>query len=302
MTSIPPPFQHPGPPPVRPELPEGVDRPPEPAPDELPRLGVPVWSPFAALFATFVGVLILGIVVGIAIGIAGGDVDAADPDTGLTLVLTAAQAAILVGAAWYAVELLSGRRPVPASFGLRVPPPLSALGWTLVAYLGFWVATVAVVLVLGQPDDQQLVQDIEDEETFAVLAGFAVLSCLVAPLAEEFFFRGFMFRALAERVTPIWAAVIAGGVFGVIHAPGSPAVSVLVLGLFGVALCLLFWRTGSLIPCIMLHAFNNSIAFGATKDLPWWGFLILIAGSVGTTLAVSLLAVRLGRRAAPAPA
>ena len=71
----------------------------------------------------------------------------------------------------------------------------------------------------------------------------------------------------------------------------------LVLSLFGVALCLVLWRTASLIPCIMLHAFHNSISFGFTKELPWWGFLLLIAVSVTTTLALSLLALRAVPRA-----
>jgi hypothetical protein len=64
----------------------------------------------------------------------------------------------------------------------------------------------------------------------------------------------------------------------------------------------LLLRTASLLPCIMLHAFHNSISFGFTKELPWWGFLLLIAGSVTTTLAISLRATRAGGRAAPAPA
>jgi uncharacterized protein len=299
MTS-PPTFEHPGPPPSRPEVPDGAHV-PEPAgeraADGLPSLGVPVWAPFAALLATFVGVLLLSVVAGIFIAIGGGEVDT--DSTALTLVLTAAQAAILVGAAWYTVQALS-RRPTPASFGLRGTRTLPALGWTLLAYAGFWFATALVLLALGEPDEQQLVQDIQDEDTLVVLVGFAVLSCFLAPLAEEVFFRGFMFRAIAERMPVLWAALISGGVFGLIHLPGSPAESVLVLGLFGVALCLLLWRTGSLIPCIMLHALNNSISFGATKELPWWGFLLLIVGSVGATLAVSLLAARW--RSSPAPA
>jgi membrane protease YdiL (CAAX protease family) len=300
MTSVPPPFQHPGPPPSLPEVPEGVHV--SPPPDEngvdgLPRLGVPVWAPFAALVATFVAVLIVGIVVGIGYAIGGGEFD--EDSVGVLLLLTAAQAAILVGAAWYAVQVLN-KRPTPASFGLRETPWLPALGWTLLAYVAFWVGTAIVLLAFGEPEEQELVQDIQDEQTLTLVVGYAVLSCVMAPLAEEFFFRGFMFRAIAERVHPIWAAVVTGGVFGVIHLPGSPAESVLVLSLFGVALCLLLWRTSSLIPCIMLHALNNSIAFGATKELPWWGFLLLIVGSVGTTLVVSLLAARLGRRPAPA--
>jgi uncharacterized protein len=302
MTSVPPPsFQHPGPPPARPELPDGVEAPPPPEPtrDALPPLGVPVWAPFAALVATFVGVLILGIVAGIVVTVAGGDVSADDPSTGLSLVLTTMQDALLVFVAWYAVELL-GTRPTVASFGFRAVRVLPALGWTLLAYAGFWLATAAVVGILGDPEEQELVQDIESETAFVVLAGYALLSCFIAPIAEEVFFRGFMFRGLAGRVHPIWAALITGSVFGVIHLGGAPVTSVVVLSIFGVALCFVLWRTGSLIPCIMLHALNNSIAFGATKELPWWGFLLLVLGSVGTTLGVSLLVMRL-RRASPLP-
>ena len=301
MTSVPPPFQHPGPPPPRPEVPEGVHVPDPAGPDAPPPLGVPVWAPFAALLGTFVAVLFLGVLVAIVVGVGGGELDT--DSTGLTLGLTVLQAGILVGTAWYTVGALSDRRPTLASFGVRRTPALRALGWAALAYVGFWVAALIILVAFGQPEDQQLAQDIENEDAFAVLAGYAVLSCFLAPIAEEFFFRGFMFRAIAERVHWIWAAVITGAVFGVIHAPGSPAESVLVLGLFGVALCVLLWRTGSLIPCIMLHAFNNSISFGSTKGLPWWGFLLLVVGSVGMTLLVCLLAVRLGaRRAAPAPA
>jgi membrane protease YdiL (CAAX protease family) len=300
MTSVPPRFEHPGPPPLRPELPEGVER-REPDHAALPPLGVPAWAPFAALFATFVGVLILSGIVAIAIGIGGGEFD--PEDDGVTLALTAVQGVVFIAIAWYAAQLLSGRRPRPEAFGLRVPRPLQALGWTAAAFGILWAAAIVVQLAFGEPDEQQLQQDIKEEDAFLVLAGYVVLSCLVAPLAEEFFFRGFMFRALAERMPWIWAGVVTGVVFGFIHALGSPIDSLLVLSVFGFALCLLFWQTGSLIPCIMLHAFNNAIAFSDAKGLPWWGFLLLIAGSVGTTLAVALLATRLGRRAAaPAPA
>ena len=63
MTSVPPPFQHPGPPPPRPEVPEGVHVPDPAGPDAPPPLGVPVWAPFAALLGTFVAVLFLGVLV-----------------------------------------------------------------------------------------------------------------------------------------------------------------------------------------------------------------------------------------------
>jgi hypothetical protein len=49
----------------------------------------------------------------------------------------------------------------------------------------------------------------------------------------------------------------------------------------------------------MLHSLHNSISFGFTKELPWWGFLLLTTVSVTTTLTIALLATRLGTRASP---
>lgn len=298
MTSVPPPFEHPGPPPSRPELPEGAPEPvvplaPRPV-DALPPVGVPVWAPFAALFAAFTAVLFAGMIVA---AFAGFDQDSALGGEAI-VILTLVQGALLVAAAWLAVRLLSDRKPTAATFGLRRIPFWRGVGWALLAYAGFWMLAALIALALGTPEEQALVQDIREEDSLALLVGLGVLSCFVAPIAEEVFFRGFMFRAIAERVHWVWAAIVAGGVFGVVHAAGSPAISLLVLSAFGVALCFLLWRTGSVLPCIGLHALNNSISFGATKELPLWGMLVLISGSVVATLAVSLAVS--ARRSAPA--
>src|SRR5919197_1390635 len=58
-------------------------------------------------------------------------------------------------------------------------------------------------------------------------------------------------------------------VFGAIHI-GSAEVALLVpLAFFGFVLCLLRERTGSLLPCIVLHCANNSVAFGVSQDWGW---------------------------------
>ena len=298
MTGVPSEFTHPGPPPSRPELPEGVERPPEPPADALPRVGVPVWAPFLAILGAFMGVLAAGFVVGLVLGISGSDTeDLTDSDT-LTIVLTLVQDACLIAASVLVVRWLAGRLS-PATFGLRGTAWKPALGWTALAYGAFWVAAIVVGLIFGNPDEQDLVVDLKAEDSIGILIGFGLMTCLVAPVAEEFFFRGFMFRVLAERTNVAVGAIVTGALFGLVHLPSGDLIGVLVLALFGVALCLVFWRTSSLLPCIMLHAFHNSISFGVTKELPWWGFLLLIAGSVTTTLAVSLLATRIGRRPAP---
>jgi uncharacterized protein len=288
MSSLPPPYQHPGPPPSRPELPEGAVVPPDDSDVLLPPLGVPVWAPFLAALMAIVALLI----VVSAFGIAGADENDLDKD-GFVLGLTFAQDLILVGSAIVVVWWLGGR-PSPAAFGLRVPKWKPALAWAAGAYAAFWVAAIILQLIFGSPDDQELVTDLKEQDSLPVLIGFATLICIVAPLTEEFVFRGFLFRVLWERMNVGVAAVISGAVFGLVHKEAGPQwVGVVVLGVLGALLCLIFVRTVSLLPCMMLHSFHNSISFAVVKELPWWGFLLLVFGSVTMTLGIALLATRL---------
>jgi membrane protease YdiL (CAAX protease family) len=93
----------------------------------------------------------------------------------------------------------------------------------------------------------------------------------VAPVAEEFFFRGFFYRALRSRYSILVAALIDGVLFGVIHWDFSDAEALLIvppLAALGFMFCLVYERTGSLYPVIALHALNNAIAFGVTIEDP----------------------------------
>ena len=92
-----------------------------------------------------------------------------------------------------------------------------------------------------------------------------------------------MFTVLARRMGVVWAVIVDGLVFGIGHAAGAEIIQLLALAAFGMGLCLLYWRTGSIIPCMALHALNNSITFGVTKDLDaglFAGVVVLSVGSV----------------------
>ena len=289
MTSFPPTYDHPGGLPSRPELPDGA---PVPPPDELlPKLGVPVWSPFLVVLAAFLLVLITQVVVVIGVELAGGDVDQVTESDWATIGFTVVLDFSLVACTVALVTWLRGR-PIPAMFGLRLPEWRSALGWTLAAYATFWIGAILIGLALGDPKEQDIVVDLKAENSVLVLAGFAVMTCLIAPLAEEFFFRGFLLRTIQEKTSAVIGVVITGSLFGLVHLPSGDWVGVIVLGLFGIALCAVFVLTSSLLPCIMLHALHNSISFGFTKELPWWGFLLLILASVTTTFLIARWASR----------
>jgi uncharacterized protein len=283
--------------PLHPEVPDGA---PLPAPRREPeeRLGVPAWAPFAAALAALVGMTLVQLVVVAAIGASGGDVEALNDDNDFSIVMTAVFDLLLIGCSVAVVRRLTGRAS-PAKFAVRGAPWLRSLGWIVGTYIAVSIVSALVTVLFGKPQEQDLVTDLKGEDSTGVLVAFAVMTCVLAPLAEEFFFRGFLFRALAERFGLVWGVVLGGATFGLVHWPGGSLEAVVVLGALGAMLCLMVYYTASLLPCIIMHASFNSLAFGDTKGLPWWGYLLVLVGSVVTTIAISLLAARLGRRGAP---
>jgi membrane protease YdiL (CAAX protease family) len=293
VTSVPPP---PGPGLARPELPDGL--PPERVPPERPAtntgegwLQLPLWAPFAAMLGAVIAILLVGFVVGIVQLVIDPDADISSQSDGLLIALTVVQDVVLVGAAVYVVVAIL-KRATPAMFGIRTVSFGTALKWMVAVYAAYWVVNVVLLSIFGEPPEQDLVRDLKEQQDVAILIGFGALTCFVAPLAEELFFRGFMFSVLAGRLGVVWGAAITGVIFGLIHLPGAPALGVAVLVVFGAALCFLYWKTRSLIPCMALHAFNNAVSFGFTKDLPGWGIALLIAGSVAAVVLVALAVAR----------
>src|SRR5204862_6348929 len=135
----------------------------------------------------------------------------------------------------------------------------------------------------------------------ALVAG-AVLVIVIAPTAEEFFFRGFCSRALRSRLAVIPAALLDGLLFGAIHYDGAKtAVLLPVLAVLGFVFCLVYERTGTLFSTIALHSLNNFVAYASGTDS--WG----VAGAVGgVMLTACVLAPRVidtrGRRTRAAAA
>jgi CAAX protease family protein len=275
---------------VAPELPAGVERRPRP---ERPR-----WKPWTAwvgLIAAFGAALMGALVIGVAGAIAGSDFD--DPTPAVNITATVVQDLCLIVAALLFAGLAG--RPLPSQFGLRPTHPWRALGWMAVAFVAFYAFTVVwVAIVGGDPNDEKLPDELgADDSTFALLA-VAFLVSVVAPVAEEFFFRGFFYGAL-RNWRGVWpAALITGLVFGGIHAGSADAEFLAPLAFFGFALCLLRERTGSLYPCIVLHCANNSLAFGVSQD---WGWEIPVLFAVSVTL-ISLAGMVVRARWEPAPA
>jgi CAAX protease family protein len=241
------------PPPDPPELPEGID----------PRPRWPAWYAPVGFLAAFGVTLVVFVVVGAFAAIAGADLEG-DSST-LTVVGTVIQNIVLIGTAVFFASRTS--RPKPWHFGLRRTRFWPTVGWAALGLACFYVFAATYSALLQPEGEQTVAEDLgADKGTLAlILAG--VLVIVIAPIAEEFFFRGFFYRALRTRFRILPAALIDGVVFGAIHFTGSDTLSILpILGVLGVVFCLVYERTGTLFAPIALHAVNNTIAFSVAAD------------------------------------
>jgi CAAX protease family protein len=241
------------------------DPPPPPPPDrpELPEGAAPPWPAWYAGVGFLVALIATLIVVGILAAATGATADDEDPT--FTIVATFLQGLIFIGTAVLFASFT--RKPKPEQFGLRPARLWPAAAWAALGMLTFY-ALVALYSVIVQPDaEQSVAQDLgADQGTFGMIAAGFMVIC-VAPVAEEFFFRGFFYRALRSRWSILGAAAIDGLLFGVIHYDFTGADALLILpplAILGFIFCLVYERTGSIYPTIAMHSFNNAIAFGVT--------------------------------------
>lgn len=302
MTSEPPP---PHPPLAnRPELPVGVTPPPEPAPVAT-RDGVlphwPAWTPLPALLLTFLIALGGTLVLVVLVELTGRDIDSSNLPPGITIGGTMVQDLALIGSALLFARIWAGGVRL-RDFGIRATALRPAIGWTVLTWFAFLAFSAAWAAIFDITENDDLPAELGADESTLALVGVMILVTLLAPVCEEFFFRGFCFTALRRSFGVVAAAVITGAVFGIIHAGGTEPEFLVPLAVLGALLCLLYWRTGSIIPCMVLHALNNSIALGVALEWEPVAIVAMMLASSGLIVAAALVVARRSVPATPLPA
>jgi membrane protease YdiL (CAAX protease family) len=221
----------------------------EPRPGRFPYAN---WGTDTAL----VGVL-LALAAGIAIG-APAAIAGAEDGGGLTTLgnvgvqIATALGFLLVPMAVAATRGARGLGEIFRALGVRgFRPP--ALKWMAAAVGVYLVFVTFYSLVIVQPEQKDVA------EGFGAIPVQVLLIVIMAPISEEVCFRGMLFGGLRTSLARVPAAFIGGLVFGGLHAlTGLSAVPPLIV--FGFVLCLLYEKTGSVVPGIILHMLNNAVA------------------------------------------
>lgn len=229
------------------------------APPPALRAGVPTWGAGEAVVAYLIGFLGAAILVTPILATFGAS----------STVNSVANVVVALATLGVLLLWLRLRHPgAVAAIGLRSPRPLRDLrdgilfGLLLYPAVAFVAATLVQTLIrvltgAEASAPQQVPTDLTPVGTAVVIA-YAVL---VAPFAEEFFFRGILFGALASRYGFAAGALGSAALFGLIHfvpAPWPDAVLLItVMVPTGFGLAWIRARRGSLYASIGAHlAFN----------------------------------------------
>jgi membrane protease YdiL (CAAX protease family) len=134
------------------------------------------------------------------------------------------------------------------SLGLGCLFLLFALGFNV-----FWALFMAAFDRSVQPDLSPLVG-----ESLGGLSVMLLGAGIIAPAAEEAFFRGFVFSGLRRSMRLVPAAALSAALFAVVHITPTSWPPIFVLG---VLFALLYEQTGSVWPAVIMHGLINSMAF-----------------------------------------
>lgn len=248
---------------------------PPPAPPDVPprpRIWTVVLAICVAVVAVLAGQLLIGALMGAWVAVSG---EAAMPSAGTSsdysaqlaeriqaklmtpmgLILIAAPTQIVI----LSIAMLAAScSPVrlPDRLGLRLPTmrwrwyPIFALATIIPFVVSIGCAALGAKLT-APPVGVEQIWNSATWLTGAVLVAFIAL----APgFCEELFFRGYVQRRLLARWSPWAAIVVASLVFAIFHV--LPAAIALAFPL-GIWLGVLAWRTGSIWPGAVCHAFVN---------------------------------------------
>jgi membrane protease YdiL (CAAX protease family) len=146
-----------------------------------------------------------------------------------------------------------------ADLGVRRAPARFIAAAVLLG-IAMWYLTAWLVVLVDPPGDTKQLQRLVEQTPL----GLTLIALTIFPaVAEELVFRGILTRGLAPRFRAAGAIAISAAVFGLYHLLPPQVLSTFVLGL---VLGFLTLRANSIVPSIIVHALNNTIAIVLPRD------------------------------------
>ena len=213
---------------------------------------------------------------------------------------------VFIGTALLTPLLASGKRAKAQDY----PASTTLPGWQIGVVIGMTVAIQIVVAAFealvpnARQASEQVSRSLGLGQAIWVDVIMVLAIAVLAPVGEEWLFRGLFFRSLRDglaRWLPLSFAssvgiVVSSSLFAVVHVGEGQITQWPALFIMGVLLALTYEWTGSLLAPMMVHALNNTLALLVAITLPnvhfasqWMVLFTLCTPLMVLTLAMSLL-------------
>ena len=160
--------------------------------------------------------------------------------------------------AMFAIYWISRKENYPNLVGTFQMGWVRVMSDAFIRLLRAWPALLAISFISSQVlsgyPKQESVQKLAEMQSLTEVFNIACYALVVAPVLEEFLFRGILFRAMKGSFGVGPALVISSILFGLVH---QNVLSFVPLTFLGIILSLSYERTGDLRTCIFIHAFFN---------------------------------------------
>lgn len=149
---------------------------------------------------------------------------------------------------WSAVGVLAGAVTIPLSV---------AAERVAILVIGLFLGPARAEAIAARESANDILANVlRTPRSSLEIVWLLVLLCVLVPIGEEVFFRGFIYTTL-RRWGWVGALILSSVLFAAVH---LQVVHFLPILLLGVVLAVLYQRTGSLVASIMVHGVNNLVA------------------------------------------
>lgn len=161
---------------------------------------------------------------------------------------------------------------------------------------GLWLCLLLFVYLFGQCAATVIYNHMGDaafdsytaELSMTSTMLYIVLTLIIAPMYEELFFRGIVYRSAKQMIHPLVAAIISALLFAISHGTMIHMVPTFMLGML---LCIIYEHTNSIAYPILFHVLNNGLTlfFGGVvlPDIMFQPMFLMIG--IGILLAIIVI-------------
>ncbi len=150
-------------------------------------------------------------------------------------------------------------------FGLDRLKPWHTIVWAVLGCVVCFAAVIPVSIiwlsefitpVFGEPKMQDMIIFYRETATPVDRLIIVISACLIAPLAEEVIFRGYLYPVLKRFTEPVFAAIIVSVIFAIIH---HNVAALAPLATLSILLIISYELTASLWVPIAIHSLFNGV-------------------------------------------